>query len=77
MELRLPHPPTAEWMPQHAASAVNAARHVDGIHLDYSVPSLDEVERILGGFHDDHLASTAVAETIFVFGAYVGEVIVR
>src|SRR5580765_8088889 len=77
MELRLPHPPTAEWMPDHASSAVAAAARVDGIELDYSVDSLDEVDGILGRFHDEGLASSRIAETVFVFGAYIGDVIVR
>jgi hypothetical protein len=64
-------------MPDHASSAVTATARVDGIELDYSVASLDEVDVILGRFHDEGLASSGIAETVFLFGAYIGEVIVR
>ena len=77
VELRLPHPPTVDWMPDHAASAVAAAARVDGVELDYSVESLDDVDRILGRFHDEGLVSTSIRETVFVFGAYIGAVISR
>ena len=53
VDLRLPHPPTAEWMPEHATTAVTAAARVDGVELDYSVPSLHGVDGILGRFYDD------------------------
>src|SRR4051812_34392799 len=64
-------------MPEHATTAVTAAIRVDGIELDYSVPSLDLVDAILGRFYDEHVAPTAIAETLFAFGAYIGSVIVR
>jgi hypothetical protein len=77
MELRLQFPPTPEHMADHAASAVAATLKVDGIELDYGVSSLTEVDRILGGFHDEGLGAEQIGETIFSFGAYIGEVIVR
>jgi hypothetical protein len=64
-------------MADHGNQAVQAARRVDDVTLDYSVSSLTAVDRILGGFHDEHLSERQIGETIFAFGAYVGEVIVR
>jgi hypothetical protein len=64
-------------MSEHAAAAVTAAAGVDGAELDYSVPSLDRVDGILGRFYDERVAPSAIAETLFVFGAYIGSVIVR
>jgi hypothetical protein len=64
-------------MADHATLAVNAAARVDGITLDYGVLSLVEVDRVLGQFHNEGPAVDKIAETIFSFGAYVGEVMVR
>jgi hypothetical protein len=64
-------------MADHAGVAVRAAADIDGVDLDYTVESLAVVDGILGGFHDDNLRSSQVAETLFSFGAYVGEVAVR
>lgn len=64
-------------MSDHATVAVQAAADIERLNLDYGVASLDVVDRILGGFHDNNLDSSRVAETLFAFGAYVGEVMVR
>lgn len=64
-------------MPDHAELAVAAARNVDAIELDYSVTSLEAVDRILARFHDQRLTPDQIGETVFAVGAYVGEVIVR
>ncbi|SUA02982.1 Uncharacterised protein [Mycolicibacterium fortuitum] len=73
--LRLPAPPTAEHAAELAQRAVDAAFNVDGIELDYSPSSLERVDVILEGFREP--GSDAVAETVFVFGCYIGEVLVR
>jgi hypothetical protein len=77
VNLRLKYPPVPEHMSDHASVAVQAAADIDGLDLDYGVTSLGAVDRILGGFHDSNLDSSQVAETLFAFGAYVGEVMVR
>ncbi|WP_241010748.1 hypothetical protein [Mycobacterium camsae] len=48
---------------------------MDAIELDYKPESLRHVDRILDGFREP--GSNAVAESIFVFGCYLGEVMVR
>lgn len=73
--LRLPAPPRAEHAAELAQWAVDAARSVSGVELDYSPGSLSLVDGILEEFREP--GSDAVAETIFVFGCYVGEVLVR
>lgn len=73
--LRLPAPPTAEHAAQLAQRAVDAERNISGVELDYSPASLVRVDEVLDSFREP--GSDAVAETIFVFGCYVGEVFVR
>ena len=77
MYLRLQFPPTPERMVDHAAIVVRTALDVDGVELDYGVASLSTVDNILGRFHEEGVGPEQVAETIFSFGAYIGEVIVR
>lgn len=77
MNLRLQFPPTPENAAAHAQLAVDAARNVDHVELDYSPQSLAEVDRILGRFHEEKLRADEIGETVFSFGCYVGEVLVR
>lgn len=64
-------------MADHAGVAVVAAHRVDGHELDYSVATLAAVDDALDRFHREGLAPAQIGETVFSFGAYVGEVIVR
>ncbi len=73
--LRLPAPPTAEHAAELVQRAVDAARNVSGIDLDYTPASLSLVDSILEEFREP--GSDAAAETIFVFGCYLGEVLAR
>lgn len=73
--LRLPAPPTPEHAAELAQRAADAALNVSGVELDYTPDSLSLVDGILEGFREP--GSDAVAETIFVFGCYIGEVLVR
>jgi len=77
MKMRLQHPPTPEFAATHAKLAVDAARDIDHVALDYSPASLTEVDRILGKFHAEGLTSEQMGATVFSFGCYVGEVLVR
>jgi hypothetical protein len=60
-----------------AELAVTAARNVDKVELDYSPQSLTAVDRILESFHREGLKENQIGETVFSFGCYVGEVLVR
>lgn len=75
--LRLRFPPTPEHMADHAAVAVEAAAGVEGVALNYEVSSLASLDAILEQFHDDATDPDSIASTLFTFGAYIGEVIVR
>ena len=77
MNLRLKYPPTVENAPRFAADIAASAQQISGVQLDYSVASLKEVDDILEGFRKDKLRSTQIAETLFGFGCYIGEVFVR
>ena len=77
MSLRLQYSPTPANAKALAQLAVDAARKVDSVELDYSPASLKEVDRILGVFHSEKLRADQIGETVFSFGCYVGEVMVR
>ena len=77
MRLRLQYPPAPKHAVQLAELAVAAAKNVDKIELDYSPQSLTAVDRILESFHREGLKESQVGETVFSFGCYVGEVLVR
>ncbi|EEF60143.1 hypothetical protein [Pedosphaera parvula] len=77
MNLRLQYPPTPENAAALAQLAVDAARNVDSIELDYSPRSLADVDGIIGRFHSEKLTPGQIGSTIFSFGCYVGEVLVR
>src|SRR5687767_8229131 len=68
---------TPQNAPLFAADIVATTESVDGVKLDYSVKSLQAVDLIIGGFHEDGVALNDIAATVFGFGCYVGEVFVR
>jgi hypothetical protein len=77
LELRLPFPPTPDHMSDHAAHLVGVVQRIDNLALDYSVESLQTIDDLLARFHDAGDDPTRMVETLFQFGAYIGEVIVR
>lgn len=77
MQLRLKYAPLPENAPKFAADIVQSAAEVSGAELDYSVASLETVDAILEGLRQDGCTSQQLAETLFSFGCYVGEVFVR
>ncbi len=77
MQLRLKYPATPEAAPDHAQLCISAVQNIDGITLDYSVESLAKLDAIIEGLRQDGVSAQEVAETLFSFGCYVGEVFVR
>src|SRR5690348_17123504 len=75
--LRLQYPPDLAHTTQHAATAVAAVRDIEGIDLEYAPESLEVVDRILEDMRSDGAGSDEVAETLWAFGCYVGEVFVH
>jgi hypothetical protein len=61
-----------------AERIVESIKEVDDITLDFSVPSLKKVDKILDDYSTyDGVTPMTIAVTLFEFGCYVGEVIVR
>lgn len=77
VELRLQFPPFPERMGDHAALIIEPTLRLTGRTLDYSAGSLTVVDHILNNFHAEGTPSEQIGETLFAFGAYLGEVLVR
>jgi hypothetical protein len=74
--LNLKYPPTPENARKLAEVVVSAARNVSGVNLDFSVGSLAAVDQIIEKLRSEGLVAAQIAETLFSFGCYVGEVLV-
>jgi len=77
MDLRLKYAPTPEHAADLADTCVEAAKRISGLNLDYSPESLALVDRQLDRFAGEGQDSSKIASTLFCFGCYVGEVLVR
>jgi hypothetical protein len=77
VKLELKYPATAENAREHAALAVRAAREEFEAELDYSPGSLERLDEEVDSLREQGLTGEETAETLFVFGCYLGEVIVR
>ena len=77
MKLQLRYPATAENAADHARLAVKVAREEFESRLDFSPGSLEEVDGEIESLREEGLTGEEVAEALFVFGCYVGEVMVR
>jgi hypothetical protein len=77
MQLRLNYELEPANAARFAADVVASAAEVSGVTLDYGVDSLDAVDAILEELRADGVATEEIAETLFGFGCYVGEVLVR
>ena len=60
-----------------AAYAVENVKKIQNIALDYSVGSLRHIDDILEQYHAEGVTVDDVWLSLFIFGCYVGEVIVR
>ncbi|MGW6257042.1 hypothetical protein [Streptomyces sp. NPDC055085] len=69
--------PIPENGARFAADIVASAAEVSRVELDYTPDSLTLVDDILEGFRADGITSDQVAETLFGFGCYIGEVLAR
>ena len=66
-----------ENAPLFAADIAAIVEEHEDVTLDYSEKSLETIDRIIGGFHDEGVNVEDIAATMFGFGCYVGEVFVR
>lgn len=77
MKLQLPKPPIPENALGYADTAVKAVKNLDKLDLDYSPKSLEIVDEILNRFHSQRAPVDKIGATLFAFGCYVGEVLIR
>ena len=77
MKLRLRYPATPKNAHDHAELAVKVAADQFDTQLDYSPESLETLDVQIESLRDQGLDGEAAAEVLFVFGCYVGEVMVR
>jgi hypothetical protein len=77
MKIRLRYPATPENAADHAAIAVEVSREEFEAPLDYSPESLDALDSEIDSLREEGKDGEEVAEVLFVFGCYLGEVLVR
>jgi hypothetical protein len=77
MKIRLRFPASPDNARDHAALAVAVAREEYDTALDYSPASLESLDAEIDSLREDGLDGEAAAEALFVFGCYLGEVLVR
>ncbi len=72
--LKLHWPAEPDYVDAFAEAVVATSHERAQIHLDYTPGSITQLERILSRFHNEGSTADDVAETLFAFGCYVGEV---
>ncbi len=77
MKIRLQYPATPENAREHARIAVAAARDEWETVLDYTPGSLEALDAEIDSLRESGQDGEDVAEMLFVFGCYLGEVLVR
>jgi len=77
MYIRLDVAPDLSNVGEYAASAVDGMQTVYGIQMDYSVASLAHVDRALQEWRDGGAQLDTVAQSLYAFGSYAGEVMRR
>lgn len=77
MILRLRYPPTPEYAGKLAELIVQIACEKDGEVLDFTPDSLERVDALLSRFRDTGATVDNCTTTVFLFGCYLGEVLVR
>ncbi len=77
IHLALKFEPTPENAPRLADLIIRPARELSGVTLDYTPRSLPHVDEIVSGFAKGGARLDEIAETLYSFGCYLGEVVVR
>lgn len=77
MKLELKYPATPQTAREHADLAARVAWEEYEIRLDYSPGSLEDLDGLVDSLREDGLSAEDAAETLFVLGCYLGEVLVR
>ncbi len=77
MRIHLRYPASPENARDHAELAVRAARDDFDTVLDYSPESLESLDAEIDSLRAGGIDGEEAAEMLFVFGCYLGEVMVR
>ena len=77
MKLELKYPASPENARDHARLAVKLAQEEFGDTLDFSPGSLEDVDAEIESVREEGSTGVDAAEALFVFGCYLGEVMVR
>jgi hypothetical protein len=77
MRIRLRYPASPENASDHARIAVDLAREEYDAELDFSPESLEAADSLVESLREEGLDGEGAAETLFVLGCYLGEVMVR
>jgi hypothetical protein len=77
MKLQLRFPASPENALDHAQLAVEASWEENEVDLDYSPASLERLDEQIEGLREQGLTGEDVAEALFVFGCYLGQVMIR
>jgi hypothetical protein len=77
VKIRLKYPASPANAPDHAAIAVAVARDGYDTELDYTPDSLDPLDSAIESLREEGKDAEGAAEELFVFGCYLGEVLVR
>jgi hypothetical protein len=77
MKLQLRFPASPENALDHAQLAVEASWEENEVDLDYSPASLERLDEQIEGLREQGLTGEDVAEALFVFGCYLGQVMIQ
>jgi hypothetical protein len=77
VKLRLRYPASPKNASDHAELAVRVAAEEFDTTLDFSPGSLESLDSEIESLREEGLDGEAAAEVLFVFGCYLGEVLVR
>ncbi len=77
MKIPLQYPAVPENASDHAAIAVRIALQQWDTELDYSAHSLETLDGLIDSLREEGQDGEEAAEALFVFGCYLGEVLVR
>jgi hypothetical protein len=77
LRIRLHYPASPENARDHAQLAVDLAREEYDAVLDFSPASLELADSLIDSLREEGIDGEGAAETLFVLGCYVGEVMVR
>jgi hypothetical protein len=77
VKVRLHYPASPANAGDHAEIAVKVAREDYDTKLDFSAASLQDLDSEIDSMREDGIDGEAAAEVLFVFGCYLGEVLVQ